>query len=331
MSLYPAAVEAGWHPIAARRQLRRRAVALTLMGRPLVLFQGESGPALFFDRCPHRQMALSRGRVQDGAIECPYHGWRFAADGRCTLTPGAAEPALRRARTLPVIERAGLFWTSLAAAPPPFPALPAPIEDPGFDGFWRLFRPSRAGLLDAIGEFLDRAHPHFRHRGGAQTAARQPVEVTIRIGAGRAEARYAENRRPGGLLPPLLAGIRSTSVGRFFAPATGQIAFEGPAGPWLVVTVFFTPESIRRVRPIAHFSTPKGTAPAWVKRALLHLFNRPVVVRDRTALKAQSDDAARFEAPRCAPGPSDFLLPAIRTLAAGEVPVESDRQVIVER
>ena len=30
---------------------------------------------------------LSLGRVCDGQLECAYHGWRFAGDGRCVSIP----------------------------------------------------------------------------------------------------------------------------------------------------------------------------------------------------------------------------------------------------
>ena len=331
VSDYPKAVAAGWHPVASLAELGRSPLARSLMGRSLVVFRAATGPAVFFNRCPHRNMALSRGKIRDGTIECPYHGWRFAGDGRCVLTPGAAEPATRSAETLPVVARAGLVWTCLAPEPGPFPALPWPLEDDGYDRFWWLLRPSRARLIDAIENFLDPAHPHFLHAGLVRSGSmRRPVEVTIRIGADRAEAIYVENARAAALMPRLLEGLRSVGIGRFLPPTIGQLVFEGPAGPRLVITVFFTPTAAGEVQPVAHFATPKGRAPAWLKRLLLKAFNGPVVVQDRAALALQSDTIEHFGAPKYALGPLDFLLPAIRQLAEGEVPDESERIVKVE-
>ena len=42
-------------------------------------------PALLADRCPHRGAQLSLGRVRDGALQCPYHGWRWEIDGQLTF------------------------------------------------------------------------------------------------------------------------------------------------------------------------------------------------------------------------------------------------------
>lgn len=37
----------------------------------------KSGPAAMLNRCPHRDIALSEGIVQDNALVCPGHFWRF--------------------------------------------------------------------------------------------------------------------------------------------------------------------------------------------------------------------------------------------------------------
>ncbi|HRH88422.1 MAG TPA: Rieske 2Fe-2S domain-containing protein, partial [Rubrivivax sp.] len=72
-----------WLPLAAASELTPgRCVPACHFEQPLVLWQGDEGTAAFDDRCPHRGARLSLGRVQGGVLECPYHGWRFAADGR---------------------------------------------------------------------------------------------------------------------------------------------------------------------------------------------------------------------------------------------------------
>jgi len=74
---------ARWWPVALSHELGKQPLACQLHDLPLVLFRAEDGtPAALPDRCPHRFAPLSAGKVRDGQIECPYHGWRFAADGR---------------------------------------------------------------------------------------------------------------------------------------------------------------------------------------------------------------------------------------------------------
>jgi phenylpropionate dioxygenase-like ring-hydroxylating dioxygenase large terminal subunit len=321
-------VAEGWHPIATSAQLKSRPLARSLMGRPVVAFRTPAGPAVLVDRCPHRNFALSRGRVRGGEIECPYHGWRFARDGRCTATPGAEAAAPHGAEALPAVERAGAIWTTLAKSPNAPPNLPHPVGVAGFDSFWWAVRPSRARLVDAVENLLDPAHPHFLHAGIVRSATvRRPVDVTVRVRPDHAEAEYVENAKPSGLMPRLLEGLRGSSLGRFFPPATGQVAFEGAGALRLAITVFFTPVGPERVQPFAHFATPRGRAPAWLKAAVLRGFHVPVLAQDQAALSAQAANIARFGAPKYALGPLDLLLPAIQSLAAGETPETSERRL----
>ena len=330
MSAYPKAVANGWHPIATVAQLGRRPIARRLMDKPIVVFATADGPAVLIDRCPHRNMALSAGRVREGEIECTYHGWRFGADGRCTLTPGADAPARHRAEALPVLVCAGLVWTTLATERNAGPVLPHPVGAAGFDTFLWPVKPSRARLIDAVENLLDPAHPHFLHPGIVRSsAARRRVDVTVRVAGDRAEAIYVENARAAALMPRLLEGVRATSIGRFFPPSTGQVSFEGPHGLRLAITVFFVPESEDCVRPFAHFATPKGAAPAFLKEALLRAFHVPVLAQDQAALRKQAENIARFGAPKYAQGPLDLLFPAIQALAAGETPTPREDKIVL--
>jgi phenylpropionate dioxygenase-like ring-hydroxylating dioxygenase large terminal subunit len=78
-----------WYPILESRQLSRtRPIGVTRLGERLMLWREADGRlACMPDRCPHRSAMLSRGKIRDGCIECPYHGLRFNAEGRCTMIP----------------------------------------------------------------------------------------------------------------------------------------------------------------------------------------------------------------------------------------------------
>jgi hypothetical protein len=98
----------------------------------------------------------------------------------------------------------------------------------------------------------------------------------------------------------------------------------------LTVTVFLMSDSLQRVRMIAHVATRKGAAPAWVKALLPRRFAWPVMPPRRAALKTQLGAVARSGAPSDARRSLDFLLPAIRTLAAGETLVAADHHETIE-
>ncbi len=99
---------AGWpHEIADGQLLAR-----TLCGQPLVLFRAADGRAAALeDRCCHRQLPLSRGRLEQGTLRCGYHGLRFDAAGACIECPMQDFiPAAAHVRSVPVVERHGWIW-----------------------------------------------------------------------------------------------------------------------------------------------------------------------------------------------------------------------------
>lgn len=81
----------------------------------LVLWRTAEGEVVAFDdRCCHKRMPISAGRfLEDGVVECPYHGLGFNSAGKCVRVPSApGEPIPKRARLLPysVLEQDGVVW-----------------------------------------------------------------------------------------------------------------------------------------------------------------------------------------------------------------------------
>ena len=171
-----------WHPVARSSEVGPEPVAVSLAGQGWALARFGGDLAAFADACPHRRARLSAGQVTDGTLRCMYHGWRFAADGRCVAIPaledGAAIPeraALRRPAE--VAEADGLVW--LAPEPPraPIPGL-YPGVPLGGDGIATVFLPvlrveANAGLL--IDNFLDEAHLPFVHAATIGGAGPEPI------------------------------------------------------------------------------------------------------------------------------------------------------------
>jgi vanillate O-demethylase monooxygenase subunit len=163
------ALRACWHPVAPVGEVGADPVQVWLLGEPWALFRTGGSVHALPDRCPHRLAPLSAGRIVDGTLQCGYHGWRFAGDGRCceipALGPGAALPP--RAAVAPaagVTERYGLVW--LAPEPPvcELPDVPE-WDDPAFQVAPLTPQHVRAAAGLLADNFLDMAHFPFVHRG----------------------------------------------------------------------------------------------------------------------------------------------------------------------
>lgn len=122
-----------WYVAAFSNELKDSPIKARMLGRDFVLFRDQHNKAICLSNvCPHRGVSLAQGKCfDDGTIECPQHGWRFAADGQCTLIPSQGEgckiPLGAKVDSYPTHEAHGLLWTFLGDAPetaPPIPAMP---------------------------------------------------------------------------------------------------------------------------------------------------------------------------------------------------------------
>ena len=159
-----------WQPAALTEELagERPVKAVRLLGEHLVVFRDESGRyGLIGRHCPHRGTDLCYGRLEDGGLRCPFHGWLFDVGGNCLEQP--AEPSGStfhekiRHTAYPCEERNGIIFAYLGeGAPPPFPDLDcfsAPNEFTfAFKGFLDC------NWLQALEVGIDPAHASFLHR-----------------------------------------------------------------------------------------------------------------------------------------------------------------------
>ena len=102
-----------WYVAALDEEVRDRPLGRMILGEPVVLFRsGDGALHAFEDRCPHRQLPLSMGKVVGDALQCYYHGLRFDGSGQCVRVPGQDHiPPKAQVRTYPVIERYRWIWT----------------------------------------------------------------------------------------------------------------------------------------------------------------------------------------------------------------------------
>ncbi|MCB2027239.1 MAG: Rieske (2Fe-2S) protein [Rhodoferax sp.] len=125
-----------WYPAlpAQRVSATGAVIAVQLRGQDLAVWRGASGTIQAWeDRCPHRGVALSLGRVLGDRLACAYHGWEYAeGSGRCVAIPAMPQqpvPGKVCVKTYAAVERQGMVWVALdgdAAAPADDPPDVAP-------------------------------------------------------------------------------------------------------------------------------------------------------------------------------------------------------------
>lgn len=130
----------GWHCLGLVDEYRDgQPHTLNAFGTRLVAYLGADGEVHTLDSfCPHMGADLSRGQISGNAIQCPFHAWRWGADGRCEHIPYAKRiPPKARVKSWPTsIQNKLLFvWNDPEGLPPP-PEVAIPRIDACYSDEW---------------------------------------------------------------------------------------------------------------------------------------------------------------------------------------------------
>ena len=153
-----------WYPAEFSSKLTKdMMVPFEIFDEPWVMFRDEEGrPSCIKDQCAHRACPLSAGKVEDGQVVCPYHGWQFNGGGNCTKMPSTLHCKNVAVAALPCVEKDGFVWI--------WPGQGIPTEVPSFtpppSGYEihaeiMVDVPVEHGLL--MENLLDLAHAPFTH------------------------------------------------------------------------------------------------------------------------------------------------------------------------
>jgi vanillate monooxygenase len=101
-----------WYVAAWGSEVSNVPLSRTICGEPIVFYRTGDGEAVALeDRCCHRNLPLSMGKVEDNDIRCGYHGLRFDRTGKCNEVPGQSQiPPGARVRSFKTVERWKLLW-----------------------------------------------------------------------------------------------------------------------------------------------------------------------------------------------------------------------------
>jgi phenylpropionate dioxygenase-like ring-hydroxylating dioxygenase large terminal subunit len=165
-----------WYPVAYGHDVGTEPRPVRLFGRDYVVWRptDHGAPHAAVDRCPHRAARLTQGWVQDGCLVCPYHGWRFDAEGTCVEIPSADEslpiPSRARVDSVPVAERYGLVWMCVGDPSAGLPKL-TEADDDDYVLIHELMEPWRASAPRIIDNALDVSHVAWVHRASVGSSA----------------------------------------------------------------------------------------------------------------------------------------------------------------
>jgi phenylpropionate dioxygenase-like ring-hydroxylating dioxygenase large terminal subunit len=158
-----------WYVACASSRLQADPKAVRVLDKDIVLFRDSEGtPRALLNRCCHRGVKLSLGRITNGNLACGYHGWQYNGSGKCVHVPSLPEsspvPEHFCVPAFKCVEQDGYIWVWTGKGEPdPI----APDRIPEFDqyGWLQGVSPAACSAMMLIENQFDSAHPAFAHVG----------------------------------------------------------------------------------------------------------------------------------------------------------------------
>ncbi|WP_036284511.1 aromatic ring-hydroxylating dioxygenase subunit alpha [Methylocystis sp. ATCC 49242] len=267
-----------WTIVGLARDLKPgRPLPMRVAGERIVFFRDASGnAAALLDRCPHRGVALSLGRVDRGVIECPFHGWRFDGSGAncgAPFNPDAKRENLG-AISLPARESGGLLWLYTGFSPEDEPALSDTFAAPGLalcaqSVLWR------AHWTRVMENMLDMPHLPFVHRRTIGAGLRELVEKRMDV--------YWEDRPYGARVTNAVDSVPRPGALEYRFPNVMEL-FIDPPGKLFRLMVACVPEDEETTRLI--LLTMRDFARSPLLHPVFRWMNRRIANEDQTIVES---------------------------------------------
>ena len=166
-----------WYAVMDSSQVRSKPVGVVRMGGKLVFWRDSTGKVICFrDKCVHRGVQLSKGRIMNDHLQCPFHGLEYDASGRVTRIPANGKnttvPDRFSVNSYPTHEAYDFIWIWWGENPPAGLKRPCFFNDIEKDfSYGQVYDHWNIHYSRAIENQLDVAHLPFVHhntigRGG---------------------------------------------------------------------------------------------------------------------------------------------------------------------
>lgn len=213
-----------WYIAAESHEVKKgQPYAATIHDEWIALFRDRDGRVTALqDRCLHRAARLSRGRVENGDLVCPYHGWKYDAQGQVIHVPSEG-PATRSrcAKKYEVIEQDDYIYVRLEKpADQDIKPFPMPCyKNKGYTTI-RLQNTFENSVTNCAENFLDIPHTTFVHPTIFRNSSHQKMSAKVERRQGHVKVTYVGEKSDFGIftwfLNPKRLEIQHTD--EFFMP-----------------------------------------------------------------------------------------------------------------
>lgn len=308
-----------WHIACLAKDIKKKPAAVTLFSKHIVVFRDYTGkPSAIEDRCAHRNMPLHCGKVIQGELQCPYHGWRYNSQGDVISIPTSAAPTKNSKKPTISIpsylcyEQDGYIWLCMSEKP-------AQETPPRFEYInnkaWTSFRMQtqfKASVENCLENFLDVPHAAFVHKFWFRASNPKIVSAEVsELPDGAIAEYFSESRKKSvvfGFLSDSTTSLKHTD--RFIAPSMSKVDYRFSDNRHYIISSFCSPqtEDISNVFTVITFRYGRFSR---LIRCLFEPISRIIIKQDVKALAKQQQNIDKFGGENFTWIQQDLLRPAI--------------------
>jgi phenylpropionate dioxygenase-like ring-hydroxylating dioxygenase large terminal subunit len=217
---------------------------------PIVIWRDAQGAlSALIDKCNHRNAPLSKGRVIEQCIVCPYHGWSYNSEGQCVEIPSEG-PHVERipnksVEKFPITELYGLVWVWMGRDKAPDKE-PYPMPLKSGDGWKHYYMVTdfENNVTDLVENFMDVPHTVFVHKGWFRDRKQIRIEAKVERTEDSVLVTYDQSNDSIGFSDKLInpKGLPMRHTDNFYMPNNTQVDYI--YGDWergFVITSTCTP------------------------------------------------------------------------------------------
>jgi phenylpropionate dioxygenase-like ring-hydroxylating dioxygenase large terminal subunit len=105
-----------WYVVLESRELKKhKPLRIKRFNEDLAFWRDENGDVCCIaDKCCHRGVSLSCGKIVKGQLECPFHGFIYDKNGKVLMIPANGKnrsvPEAMKVTSYKAFESYGLIW-----------------------------------------------------------------------------------------------------------------------------------------------------------------------------------------------------------------------------
>lgn len=285
-----------WYIACLSSELDKKPISRKIYDKDYVIYRGkDKKPIIMLNRCLHRLTQMHEGKVINGELACPYHGWRYNENGEVTHIPSEGSQLLTKNlcnKALPSVEQDGCVWVWMGDEKPldELPTWRFPHWD---DHKWTkyfMITDFENEVTNLCENFMDVPHTIYVHKDWFRNQALKEVPLTVETKNSRVLVTYKQEKdKIAGLLYRLLNPNNSPMkhTDEYIYPNITRVDYTFDNKYGFIINSQNTPVSTLKSRTYTYIAYRMVAFNQLIK-PFIKFYTRQVIEQDVDIMKEQS-------------------------------------------